>query len=246
MEFNRLVKDMNATGITAAPLLPRIAEEPRLSGRGVPRGLAETRHPDTVRRIVRTAEEIFAERGLAGARTSAIARGARVNQALLYYYFQSKEELHRFTLEMLFSQLRARAAAALQQEGAPRERLLGYVNAYFDFVAAHPNYPRLVERELMSRGPRLGGLVEEFFRPLYTGLTRTIRSGIARGEFRRVDARNTVVTLIAMTVFYFAAAPVLGELWRCNPLAPKRVAARRRAVLDFLDHGLFTQAARTR
>jgi TetR/AcrR family transcriptional regulator len=236
---------MAATATIVAPLLPTGAGL-RLTGRGLPRGLAEARHPDTVRRILRVAEEIFAERGLAGARTSAIARGARVNQALLYYYFQSKEELHRFTLEMLFSQLRAQATSALEAYDTPCERLLGYVNAYFDFVAAHPNYPRLVERELMSRGPRLGGIVENYFRPLHGRLIAAIRGGIARGEFRRVDPRNTVVTLIAMTVFYFAAAPVLGEMWRCDPLTPKRVAARRRAVLDFLEHGLFLQRARTR
>jgi TetR/AcrR family transcriptional regulator len=236
---------MAATATTAAPLLPSGAEL-RLTGRGLPREFATARHPDTVRRILRAAEEIFAERGLAGARTSAIARAARVNQALLYYYFQSKEELHWFTLEMLFSQLRAQATSALEAHDAPGERLLGYVNAYFDFVAAHPNYPRLVERELMNRGPRLGGIVENYFRPLHGRLTTTIRNGIARGEFRRVDPRNTVVTLIAMTVFYFAAAPVLGELWRCDPLAPKRVALRRRAVLDFLEHGLFLQPARMR
>jgi TetR/AcrR family transcriptional regulator len=236
---------MAATATTAAPLLPSGAEL-RLTGRGLPRELAAARHPDTVRRILRAAEEIFAERGLAGARTSAIARGAQVNQALLYYYFQSKEELHRFTLEMLFSQLRAQATSALEASDTPSERLLGYVNAYFHFVAAHPNYPRLVERELMSRGPRLDGIVENYFRPLHGRLTAAIRNGIARGEFRRVDPRNTVVTLIAMTVFYFAAAPVLGELWRCDPLAPKRVALRRRAVLDFLEHGLFLQRARMR
>src|SRR5271166_4229853 len=99
---------MDAPATTAAPLLPSGAG-PRLLGRGLPRELAAARHPDTVRRILRTAEEIFAERGLAGARTSAIARGARVNQALLYYYFQSKEELHRFTLEVLFGQVREQA-----------------------------------------------------------------------------------------------------------------------------------------
>jgi TetR/AcrR family transcriptional regulator len=236
---------MAATATTAAPLLPPSAGL-RLTGRGMPRELAAARRPNTVRRILRAAEEIFAERGLSGARTSAIARGARVNQALLYYYFQSKEELHRFTLEMLFSQLRAQATSALEAHGTPRERLLGYVNAYFDFVAAHPNYPRLVERELMSRGPRLGGVVENYFRPLHGRLTAAIRGGIARGQFRRVDPGNTVVTLIAMTVFYFAAAPVLGELWRCDPLTPRRVAARRRAVLDFLEHGLFLRRARTR
>ncbi len=94
---------------------------------------------------------------------------ARVNQALLYYYFQSKEELHRFTLEMLFSQLRAQAAAALERPAPPGERLRGYINAYFDFVAAHPNYPRLVERELMSRGTApgrdRGGILSALVRP---------------------------------------------------------------------------------
>ena len=77
-------------------------------------------------------------------------------------------------------------------------------------------------------------------------LMATIRAGIAQGEFRKVDPRQTALTLVAMTVFYFAAAPVLGELWHCDPLKPSRLAARRRAVLDFLEHALFASCGRTR
>jgi Tetracyclin repressor-like, C-terminal domain len=91
----------------------------------------------------------------------------------------------------------------------------------------------------------LGGIVDEYYRPLHDRLTATIRAGIARGEFREVDPRQTVLTLVAMTVFYFAAAPLLAELWHCDPLKPTRVAARRRAVLDILEHGLFAPSART-
>src|ERR1700682_6810960 len=83
----------------------------------VPRSLRQARDLSTARRIVATAEDIFAEQGLAGARMDEIARAAKVNKALLYYYFRSKEELHRFVLVALFSQLRAgieeREAAAL-------------------------------------------------------------------------------------------------------------------------------------
>ena len=68
----------------------------------LPTGIAGARRPATVRRILSAAESVFAERGLAGARIDAIARAARVNKALLYYYFRSKEELHRATLDMLF------------------------------------------------------------------------------------------------------------------------------------------------
>jgi TetR/AcrR family transcriptional regulator len=212
----------------------------------LPRGLVHPRHPDTVQRILRAAEENFAERGLAGARIGAIARAARVNKALLYYYFSSKEELHRFTLTSLFRQLRGQTSAALDRPGSPREQLLRYINSYFDFMVAHPNYPRLFERELMNGEPRLVGLVQENLRPLHRRLTAVIRAGIAEGEFRRVEPQHTLFSLIAMTVFYFAAAPVLTQLWRCDPLAPRRVAARRRAILDFMEHALFLPSARKR
>jgi AcrR family transcriptional regulator len=226
--------------------LSHFGVELRRLGRKLPPSLAHAKRPDTVRRILTAAEDIFAERGLAGARIGAIARAARVNKALLYYYFHSKEDLHRFALEMLFGQLRAQVGAALDRPASPTDQLVDYVNGYFDFVAAHPNYPRLVQREIMGGGPSREWIVHEYFRPLHSRLTSMIRAGMARNEFRRVDPQHTVLTLIAMTVFYFAAAPVLAELWQCDPLEPKRVAARRRAVLDFLEHGLFLPSARTR
>src|SRR5690348_10756433 len=219
---------------------------PRFSANKLPAGMAPRRRPDTMQRILRAAEENFAERGLAGARIGAIARAARVNKALLYYYFASKEELHRFTLTTLFQQLREQTSAALDRPGSPREQLLRYINSYFEFMVAHPNYPRLFQRELMSEEPRLVGLVQEHLRPLHRRLTAVIRAGIAAGEFRRVDPQHTLFSLVAMTVFYFAAAPVLTQLWHTDPLAPRRVAARRRAILDFVQHALLRPAPRKR
>src|SRR5882724_6203533 len=81
-------------------------------GRNLPRSLREARDLTTARRIVSAAEEIFAEQGLAGARMDEIARAAKVNKALLYYYFRSKEELHRFVLETLLSQLSTKVGEA--------------------------------------------------------------------------------------------------------------------------------------
>src|SRR5712692_2615420 len=216
----------------------------RRLGVRIPHGLAKAKNPATAQRIVAAAESIFAERGLAGARTDEIAKAARVNKALLYYYFGSKADLHRFVLESLFSQLLTAVEGAPAAGSLPRQELLAYVNGYFDFVSGHPNYPRLVQREVMESGRHLGWIVEHYFRPLHHRLSRAIEAGIAAGEFRRVDAHHTVLTIIAMTVFYFAAAPVLSEIWGRDALRPQAVAARRRAILDFLRHGLFRPAAR--
>src|SRR5260370_12564575 len=115
-------------------------------GRRVPRSLRQARDLTTARRIVATAEQIFAEEGLAGARMDDIARSAKVNKALLYYYFRSKEELFRFVLETLFSQLRAGVVAQHAIQMSPGKRLAAVIDNFFDFVRAHPNYPRLVQR----------------------------------------------------------------------------------------------------
>jgi TetR/AcrR family transcriptional regulator len=228
--------------MTTATLRPTADAPPwelRHFGRRLPRSLRRARDLSTARRIVAAAEQIFAEQGLAGARTDEIARAARVNKALLYYYFRSKEELHRFVLEALFAQLRA----GVEQPGvaalSPRERLGAVIDHYFGFVQQHPNYPRLVQREMMTRGRNLDWIVSEYYRPLHGRLLRTIEDGISAGEFRHVDAQNAAFTVISMMVFYFAAAPVLSRLEGRDALRPQGVARRRKAVQDFLEHGLF-------
>src|SRR5580693_3871248 len=111
-------------------------------GRRVPRSLRQARDLTTARRIVAAAEEIFAEQGLAGARMDEIARAAKVNKALLYYYFRSKEELYRFVLETLLSQLRSRVGKSGAAMPSARTQLAFLVDNFFDFVTEHPNYPR--------------------------------------------------------------------------------------------------------
>jgi AcrR family transcriptional regulator len=215
-------------------------------GRRVPRSLRQARDLSTARRIVATAEDIFAEQGLAGARMDEIARAAKVNKALLYYYFRSKEELYRFVLEALLSQLSERVGRTDAERPSASKRLGVIVDHFFDFVLAHPNYPRLIQREVMSRGPNMGWIVSEYYRPLHGRLVRLIEEGISAGEFRRVDARNAAVTVVSIMVHYFAAAPVLSRVLGHDPLRPQEVAKRREAVQDFLEHGLFRTKAGAR
>src|SRR6202007_3149893 len=103
------------------------ASRPRLGSRGQPE---ESRAA-----ILQAAGREFAEHGIAGARTDAIARAARVNKALLYYYFKDKETLHRAVLDAAFSGLKTTVFRVLDGELPPREKIMAYAGAYFDFIA---------------------------------------------------------------------------------------------------------------
>ena len=203
--------------------------------------------------ILRAAAREFAEHGIAGARTDSIARAARVNKALLYYYFKNKEMLYGAVLDHAFSGMKEIVFRVLDSGFPPREKILAYVGAYFDFIASNQVYPKLMQREMMrareGHSLHIERLIKTYFRPVYGRLGELLQKGIAEGDFRKVDPVHFIPSMIAMIVFYFSSAPVMRRIVRFNPLAPKRVAERRAAVLDFISAALFapgTHGASTR
>jgi TetR/AcrR family transcriptional regulator len=211
------------------------AHTPRLGSRGQPE---ESRAA-----ILQAAAKEFAELGIAGARTDAIAREAHVNKALLYYYFTDKETLYGAVLDNTFSGMKENVFRVLDSELSPREKIMAYVGAYFDFIASNPMYPKLMQREMMrareGRSEHIDRLVTTYFQPVYRRVDEVLRKGIAEGEFRKVDPAHFVPSMLAMIVFYFSSAPVMKRIVGFNPLTPQRIAERRAAVLDFISAALF-------
>ena len=113
---------------------------------------------------------------------------------------------------------------------SPREKLRAFVTGYFDFLASHPNYPRLVQRESMESSRNFGWIVRQYLRPFHNQLVRTIREGITAGEFRSVDPDHTALSILGMITSYFAAAPIFSEIVGHNLLAATDEVERGRCV----------------
>ncbi|PYX83417.1 MAG: hypothetical protein DMG68_22290 [Acidobacteria bacterium] len=132
--------------------------KPKLGTRGKPE---ETRAA-----ILQAAVREFSQEGIAGARTDAIAKAARVNKALLYYYFKDKETLYGAALDLVFGQLNREMSEVLNRDLPPGLKVRTYVGAYFDFIASHPQYRSLVQREMMRAGhgsPHLSRMAKQYF-----------------------------------------------------------------------------------
>jgi TetR/AcrR family transcriptional regulator len=206
-----------------------------------PRGRKE----QTRAAILHAALHEFAAEGVEGARTDAIARAAGVNKALLYYYFRNKETLYGAVLDRVFSGLAAAVGAALDRDLPPRQKVLAWAGAHFDYIAGEPIYPRLVLREMMRAGrrgsPHIRRIAKKYLRPIQGRLMELFREGISGGAFRPVDPQHFVVSVVAMNVFYFSSAPMLRQMLRDDPLSRHRIAERRAAVLDTISAALFTR-----
>lgn len=92
-----------------------------------PQQTATTHQKDSRAAILDSAEAAFAELGYGGASIRAIARDAKVNQAMVHYYYQNKDQLFTAVIERRAGEINARRDAALQrlfEDGLPTLEVL--------------------------------------------------------------------------------------------------------------------------
>lgn len=108
--------------------------------------------------ILDAAERLFAQKGYEATSLNEVGAAAGVSRGTPGYFFGSKSELYRAVLERAFAEVRAAVREGRERALASSQSteiiLAGAVSDYFDFLAARPNFIRLIEREALS-GPRL-------------------------------------------------------------------------------------------
>ncbi|MCB0828594.1 MAG: TetR/AcrR family transcriptional regulator [Solirubrobacterales bacterium] len=83
-------------------------------------------------RLIRTARELFAERGYGGAGTEEIVSRARVTRGALYHHFADKRDLFRAVYEQVEEEAVARTGARMAEAGDPASVLRTGITAFLD------------------------------------------------------------------------------------------------------------------
>jgi TetR/AcrR family transcriptional regulator len=197
--------------------------------------------------ILRAAIREFSAHGLAGARTDAIAESAKVNKALLYYYFKSKKGLYAAAIDEVSSAVTERALAALDPKHSGGERLLRTALSHFDRILTQRDFQSLMQQEMvrMRRGESkaLPTMVENVFKPLLGKLEEAVHDGIKSGELCQVDWLQVVYSVLGANVLYFLSAPMMRLMLPFNPMDPAAIESRRRAAAQYLGNTLFVDRA---
>jgi TetR/AcrR family transcriptional regulator len=206
------------------------------------------RAAETRARILDAALQEFSARGLAGARTEQIASIAGVNKALLYYYFESKENLYLASIEMISAKVRDSTLAVFLREASPGERVLRSALQHFDRILTQHEFQGLMQQEMirMHKGEStaLPVLVKRVFAPVMTMYQSMVREGIQSGELINADWMQIHLASLGANVFYFLSAPVWRILLPSEPFSPEALEHRRKALVEFLGQALFADRQR--
>jgi TetR/AcrR family transcriptional regulator len=212
----------------------KTSRKPRRPGR--PRAAGA----DLRERVLDAAITRFAADGIAATPLRAIARTAQVTPALLHYYFGSKpslvEALIAERLLPVVAQLRAQLQRA-ESDGA--DLVAGFVNTIFALIETHPWFPPLWVREVLSEGGVLREMMVTHIAPAVPRqVEQRFRAAQRKGELNAdLDSRLLVVSLIGLTLFLAASAPIWRRIFQADDID---FDALRRHTLALLDRGIRT------
>ncbi len=195
---------------------------PVINNQKTRKATALTRNPEATKtQILDAAEAEFAVTGLSAARTEAIAAQTGVTKAMIYYYFQSKEELYRLVLERCLSEA-LETMDRLELECLPPDAaIVKLLTQVLYCMSENPRIGSILSLEaIQNKGKyypkQLGNL-------LYGKIINILEQGMITGVFRQLDARHTAVNIVGTCAFYFIAQENLKYLWPGKRMLGKNI-----------------------
>jgi len=225
------------TGKKPAPAAAAAAQAAS-THRGRARGRPGTASPELRPLLLEAALACYAARGIAATPLRDIAARAGVTPALLHYYFGDKNQLLQAVIDECVVPAVIGLRDAVERAGdSAAELVAAFVDGVAAAVARHPWLPALWVREVVSEGGVLRARLADRVTPaLGTILAGRLGRAQARGGLNPdLDPRLLVASLIGLTMYPLAGAPVWRQVFGDAGLGAEDL---RRHTLALLDRGL--------
>lgn len=142
--------------------------------------------PQKQANILQKAEELFAQNGFNATSVRDIAKAAKVNLAMISYYFGSKEKL----IEILFIErmkegLQFTSELLANKEIPPMQKLEKMIDGYMSRIARYTNFFRTsLVAQLTKHNEVVLGLIYKSREQYMLALQQIIDEGITSGQFK--------------------------------------------------------------
>jgi AcrR family transcriptional regulator len=167
----------------------------------------------TEEKIFEAATEVFIEKGMDGARMQDIADHAGINKSLLHYYYRTKDRLFNAVFEKTAGQMFRKFAPVFDENLSLEEKLRFFFREHIAFLQKNPKLPLFILNEFHRNPERIRKLIQNFdINKLWTTLEEQHREELKRCNITRKNIPQFMTTVAGMSVFPFAARPVIASI----------------------------------
>jgi AcrR family transcriptional regulator len=172
--------------------------------------------------ILAVAEELFIANGFDGTSTTIIAQKVGCNQALIHYYFRTKENLFQQIFVRKFEATITHLLEPLTSELPFIEKITNCINIYFDLLQDNRQLPTCIINELAFNPQRREFIRNRFIKsPIrqeaYYRYYETIGNEIRQGNIRPIEPFGLILNIISLCLFTFITLPIYTDLLERTP-----------------------------
>lgn len=190
---------------------------------------------NTETEILIAAKEIFQQKGMAGARMQEIADKAKINKALLHYYYRSKQLLFEAVFKSAFSLLAPQLNKVLNDDSDLFEKIRKFTENYVSFVIKHPYLPNFVIQELNKNPEFVQKLRSEKNFPSIEKFKLQVSDAINQGIIKPIEAEQLFINIISLNIFPFIGEPLLMALVNVDKESYNKILENRKMeVAEFI------------
>ena len=196
--------------------------------------------------ILEVAEKLFLEKGFALTSTTEIAKEVGCNQALVHYYFRTKDNLFNIIFEKkiklffqeIFEIKDLRNLSFL-------DKLKCIIESHFDLLRKNPKMPSLILNELSRQPEQLKILRDKLHvlpEQIFTKMNEELQIEITNNRIRNISLIDLIFSMISLNVAMFVMMPVVETILSLSENQKEFMIQHRRAEnVDFIIKSLRTE-----
>lgn len=197
------------------------------------------RNQNIEKRILWVAERLFLEKGFSGTSTTEIAKTVGCNQALIHYYFRTKEKLFWDVFSPKVEQVVEYLDAPLDESIDFIERIRNVIDFYFGILELDERLAPFIVNELIMNPGRWDKFRDRYLRnesrsTAFNRFEKMVEEEIAAGRIRQIRALDLLMNIMSLTISVFIVAPKGFASGECDQNLRKSYLDNRREEIKTL------------
>lgn len=187
----------------------------------------------------------FSSFGFQGARVENIAKMANINKAMIFYYFESKENLYKSVITRALFDIMPRVQKVIQEAVEPAVFLEELPRLYINYFKKNPSVLRIIGLGLLHDPEEITVLVQDImttapFAPQKM-FQDTIRKWFMEGKITEPEPIHFVLNVIPLCLFSILGKPLVEAILAHKVENTEAfLEARIKSITNLLKKGMLT------
>lgn len=171
-------------------------------------------------KILESAKELFLQNGYEAVSTTQVAKKAGCNQALVHYYYRTKQKLFKIIFQEEIERMFMRLKEIPQDDISIEDFISKVIDTQLEFMKENKNAPLFLIGELRNNPEILELLPEnmsQYSKEILNRMRAFIKLKQSKGELQAIDVEDLLLDILSLNVFPIMTQSFFLKVWGMQP-----------------------------